>query len=241
MTKKGLYILVEICRDFFFANGINGDITIEKICEHFPFIKVRYAPFQTPRLKGLVSLAQEPGQCHCIIINSNISKEEQRFHGIHEYMHTYFHSRSSEGIILCKDSPEIRQNSFIEWQANEGAAELIMPYKEFIPEFSRCLDLCLNPSIATEKELFFGIHYDIVDYFANKFGVSNAVVENRISGLACEIDQYRSGLPVEKIQLLSYRNRIARGLIPTDYLRLLRKIACKNDFSTMPENFLNAI
>lgn len=241
MTKTGLYILVGICRDFFLANGISGDITIEKICERFPLIKVEYAPFQTPRLKGLVSLAQEPGQCHCIIINSNISKEEQRFHGIHEYMHTFLHSGASEGIILCNDSPEIKQNSFIEWQANEGAAELIMPYKEFIPEFSRRLDLCLNPSIATEKELFFGIQYDIVTYFANKFGVSNAVVENRISGLASEIDQYRSGVPVEQIRLLSYRNRIARGLISTDYLRLIRKIACKKEFSAPPENLINAI
>lgn len=241
MTKKGLYILVEICRNCFREDGIQGDITIEKICECYPSIKVEYAPFVTPRLKGLVALAQNEKQCNCIIINSNISKEEQRFHGVHEYMHIFFHSGISEGVILCKDTSSISRNSFIEWQANEGAAELIMPYKEFIPEFSRCLDLCLNPNIATEKERFFGIHYDIVDYFAKKYGVSNAVVEYRISDLACEIDQYRSGVPVDQIQLLSYKNRIVRGLMPTDYLRLLRKIACKNDFSNLPENFLNAI
>ena len=66
-----------------------------------------------------------------ILINSNKSPLDQRFDLAHELIHFWFHPSQTS---FSFQKPHLRDKEK-EWQANEGAAELLLPYKDFIPRF----------------------------------------------------------------------------------------------------------
>ena len=66
-----------------------------------------------------------------ILVNSNKSPLDQRFDLAHELIHFWFHPSQTS---FSFQKPHLRDKEK-EWQANEGAAELLLPYKDFIPRF----------------------------------------------------------------------------------------------------------
>jgi hypothetical protein len=86
-------------------------------------LEVIFQPFPSLNLGGL--LYKDPEDKLSIIgINSLKSKKAQNFDIIHELCHYWFHP---SGEHLCYDSNFIYQNKSVEWQANEGTAQAIMP------------------------------------------------------------------------------------------------------------------
>lgn len=84
------------------------------------------APFKTESLCGLSS----PGEPDIILLNRNKPENVQRFAMAHELIHTRLH-RDKPCAFLLTD-PLAGRDPVLEREANDGAAELLLPWREFI-------------------------------------------------------------------------------------------------------------
>lgn len=159
---------------------------------------IEYCNFKTP---GLCGVAMVGDKTDTIILNSNRTPEEQNFDCGHEFLHLSEH-RSLQENFKCFTKAKPQQNSFREWQANEGSAQLLVPYQDFIPRFLRLLE---SGDMA--------IQYRLAQYYH----VTPQVISIRIDSLSYEIDQYKEGVHLDCLELLSRRQRQQRGIEPTCY------------------------
>lgn len=138
-----------------------------------------------------------------IALNSNHSSYMQNFDCMHELVHYFFHDvQDCQRICYDEKGGKIAQDTYIEWQANEGAAQFLVPYQDFIPRFLSCRlhSIC-----------------NIQEILANYYHVSEYVISIRINNLSYEIDQYSEGVPLEDIKLLSRKQREKEGIRTTCY------------------------
>lgn len=122
-------------------------------------------------MRGIVRIAKNRDENHVILLNENKSFVEQNYHGFHELTHIL--TVDEPGTTLnCFGNTRPNQNSYIEWLANEGAAEFLMPYKEILP-------------IIRNESKTFDEHsmpiFDLSEKLSNMYNVSTVVVQNRIS------------------------------------------------------------
>lgn len=144
---------------------------------------------ETPKLRGMAHIPS-----HSVVIDAKISPPEINFHCMHEIMHHVFHSDRPTKIYNTYDDTQANQDPFIEWQANEGAAQFLVPYQIFIPDYIKTARECAHnafPDIDTE------------DFLSKKYFVSSKVIHNRIESLNYEIYQYLNGVPIETIDVRS--------------------------------------
>lgn len=159
-------------------------------------IDIEVYQFDSNRLAGMLLRGEHKS---LIILSANRPPEGRRFAASHELVHYFLHKGDQ---FICAGDNEL---SAIEWQANEGAAELLMPYKEFIPFYeNKCsLFLCNR-----ERALRLA---------AEKFGVSTGMIATRIESLSSEIAQYKSGVPLDKIVPTATRHTAAPARKPQPY------------------------
>lgn len=163
----------------------------------------------------------------CILLNSNLSYAEYNFQGIHEMIHIY-ESKSCPGLTFsCYDRIRPNQDTYTEWVANEGAAELLMPYKIFIPYFIRLFNVYTKEF--SEWVRTYG-NKDIYDVIANQFNVTCISAKNRISTLSYEIDQFILGKPIDNIIPLSRNKQNQLGVRTTNYIYFIQMATIKYDF-----------
>lgn len=176
MGKDELY---EIINDKLLSLNITEDcypLNPFKIAEVYKEkLQIELKPFPTLLLGGL--LYKDPDDVMSIIgINSLKSKKSQNFDVMHELCHYWFHAA---GEHLCYDSNFIFQNKDIEWQANEGAAQALMPKNLFMQMYI----------------YFDGNTNKLSDYFI----VSKKAVEFRIKNLKL--------FPPSKLRSLLYKSK----------------------------------
>lgn len=172
------------------------------LVEYSERVDLEYLDFKTPGLCGLAMVGESKDT---IVLNSNRTRTEQRFDCGHELMHLYLH-RHLESNFNCFTTQKSNQNSFLEWQANEGAAQLLVPFQDFIPRFFHLFSYSR-----------FTTDYDIRNILADHYHVTFQVIYNRIDCLSYEIDQFATGCPISEIQLLSRNQRMRMNILPTAY------------------------
>lgn len=149
----------------------------------------------------MVDIAKNDDQNHVILVNSNKSYEEQNFHGFHELMH--IPTVDEPGTILrCYERLKPNQDSYLEWLANEGAAEFTVPYKMLLPLVKENYPY-MTKNWGTSR---------FCNLYADNFSVSPIVMQNRIDSLKYEISQYVNGVPLDKIEILSNNKQRQRGI-----------------------------
>lgn len=155
---------------------------------------------------GFCGAAYVGDRVDTIVLNRARSDTEQNFDCTHEVLHLTKHRTENRGIFQCFSE---NQKGFIEWQANEGAAQFLVPYQDFIPRF-----ICNTPNTSL-------ISYDVLENLADYYHVSVPVIKIRLDSLSYEIDQYRNGITIENIQLLSRNQQKMRGIQPSCYNNIL--------------------
>ena len=205
-AKKSLYEIVDRARR---TAGITlgAPIHVLSLCQAIRGVSVIFHEFDT---FGFCGAAFAGAKENTIILNSTRSKTEQNFDCAHELIHLLKHRNINGGIFQCFNT----QNSYLEWEANEGAAQFLVPYQDFIPRFVSCLQS--RPILFQNSSGFFiagGIQDELADYYH----VSPQVINIRLSSLSYEIDQYRCGVRLEDIELLSRTQRAKRGIQSTCY------------------------
>lgn len=195
--KQKLYAYIDLYRELL---GISFDrpIKIVDILSSKAQFDIEYCDFRTP---GLCGVAMVGRQTDTIILNSNRTPNEQNFDCGHEFVHLIIH-RDIRDNFNCFTKARPTQDTFQEWQANEGAAQLLVPYQDFIPRFLRLFE---------SKTL--NIPYELAEYYH----VTPQVINIRLANLSYEIDQYREGVCLDCLELLSRKQRTRRGITPTCY------------------------
>lgn len=149
----------------------------------------------------MVKVAKHKEENHIIIVNSNLTFEEQNFQGFHELMHAATVDKTGT-FLNCYERIRPNQDSYLEWLANEGAAEFTVPYRMLLPLVKkRYSDLIQG----------FGT-WEFCRENVGRFGVSAHVIQNRLNSLKYEIEQYMNGVPLEKIEILSNNKLNQRGI-----------------------------
>lgn len=174
--------LYEIVNDKLLSLGITEDCypldPFEIAKAYKDKLQIEVKPFPTLLLGGL--LYKDPDDVMSIMaINSLKSKKSQNFDVMHELLHYWLHPA---GEHLCYDSNFIFQNKGIEWQANEGTAQALMPEKLFMKMYI----------------YYSGNINNLSDYFI----VSKTAVEYRIKNLKL--------FPPSKLRGLLYKTKKAR-------------------------------
>ena len=221
LTKEDLYSLIDYIRTNFNIN-INDVLNIPKFCkENFSgIINYDFHNFNDTKIGGFLVKNKLPEQSY-IIVNTSKDSLCTLFDLTHEMIHFLLHPENRKHYI----SSSLCDIDNFEWQANEGAAELLVPYKKFIPYFVRNIKVCNSRKDYT----------DLLQHLSDKYKVSTAVLEYRISGLKYEISQYEKGIAIDKIQLLSKTAQEENGIFITPYNEIFRNK--KTDIKSILKKF----
>lgn len=198
--KEKLYAHADFYRDLL-GVPFNQPVKLVDVLAPYAQFEIEYCNFKTP---GLCGVAMVGNKTDTIILNSNRTSEEQNFDCGHEFLHLTKH-RKLQDSFNCFTKAKPQQNTFCEWQANEGSAQLLVPYQDFIPRFLKLLDSGA-----------LGIQYTLAEYYH----VTPQVINIRLDSLSYEIDQYREGARLDCLELLSRNQRTSRGINPTCYRAL---------------------
>jgi Zn-dependent peptidase ImmA (M78 family) len=190
-------------RTDFLNDGIKYPLDIFSVCNSYDNLKIAAIPFKTKGLRGMANISDNEDTPHCILVNSHLSLEEQNFHGFHELMHVYFEKDSKGSTFNCYDKVQPFQDSYTEWLANEGAAELMLPHDVLLP--------CIKEYVKTFDNAYTGV-FDMIQDIAHTYKVSPIVVDNRLNSLSYEIFQYLNGCDLENINIISKNQQKRLGI-----------------------------
>ena len=206
-TKENLYREINQFRRFLGIAPNDYPYDLISLLKRYRGLSISCVPFNTPGLRGICSFGKN-GQDDVILLNSNRTPQECNFDCAHEAIHLSLHRHEQRPVFSCSDRVLDKQNPFLEWHANEGGAELLVPYGDFIPRFH---------ALYEEQCRFPQSHLGIRSQLAEQYNVTRQVIVNRIENLRYEIDQYANGTPIEEIRILSARRQKELGIVSTDY------------------------
>lgn len=201
-AKKNLYDAVDVIRNRFNI-PMSAPLDSVALVEDYSNAELYYHRFST---KGLCAAAMAGRDHSTIILDSARSCEERNFDCAHEIVHLERHVVDYKEAFQCFNIAQSNY-SFQEWEANEGAAQLLVPYQDFIPRFLSTLKL-----VECQPD-----GDSVISRLAKYYFVTEMVVDIRVGSLSYEIAQFQSGIPLECIELLSKRQRDLRGITTPPY------------------------
>jgi Zn-dependent peptidase ImmA (M78 family) len=161
-------------------------------------VYVEYQKYKDTQFGGWIYKYMSPEQSS-ILINNNNPPTRMLFVLYHELIHWFFHPPEKE---YC-DYFHIKSTNIIEYQANEGAAEMLVPHKVFIPWVA---------SYLKNRELSFEEIMEIKRFATDEFHVSPAIIYYRLESLKYEIQQYVNGVDIDALEYLSNRRLAERNI-----------------------------
>lgn len=201
LNKAKLYMVVNLMREALSIDLCDYPLCVPALCEEEDVI-VKLAPFKTKGLRGVAALSDENFEQDIILLNKNRNGNEMNFDCAHELFHLMVHRDEEIRTFNCFEKARPNQDPFLEWQANEGGAEFILPYELLLP-------------IIKDEMPKWSTWYKFESFkqaLAQDFNISTAVVEYRIDCLKYEINQYVKGVPLKELEFLSKKQRKERGL-----------------------------
>ena len=204
-TKTALYSAVDRLRSNLVTPGTPFPLNAKLLArDNINPLMIVEIPFPSYKICGIL---YKGARKTSIALNASRTTEMQNYDCMHELIHYFLHDISYCQCI-CSDgsSQQIKQDSIQEWQANEGAAQFLVPYQDFIPQFVSLLEY---------KSIFSDTN--ILRCLAERYGVTEQVISFRINNLSYEIDQYRNGASIDTIDLLSANQQRKKGIVPTGY------------------------
>ena len=201
-SKKDLYSYINQLKTIMKIDSDVIGFDFFDMCKRVRGLKIELVDFTDKSLRGL-SLPSD----RIILLNSSRTNIERNFDCAHEFIHVVKHKDEGYQTFNCFDKLHPRQNPFLEWQANEGAAEFLVPYKVFIPLFCNLVSNCHSRSD----------YLELKDYLAYHFYVPYSVITLRIENLKYEIRQYELGRSIDSLEILSITKQEQKGIHIASY------------------------
>lgn len=200
VSKEGVYHRVDSLRELFKISAESYPLNVRSLCEKTGRITLRDIPLETRGLRGVAVLSHDNTH-DIILLNSCRSMAEQNFDCGHELYHVAFH-RDAGDTFNCLEHVKPCQNRFLEWQANEGSAELTVPYLMLLPDIKK------ECSHLKEWNDFNLLKF----HLSREFGVTEAVIKFRFESLKFEIQQYLNGISLNNLQILSQSQQKSQNI-----------------------------
>lgn len=215
-TKERLYCEVNYIRSKLQTIDYPCDSysLIEKFCMKPEVVDIN---FETPQICGMLARGCSTTT---IGLNANHCKEQKNFYLAHELFHYLWHDDNSDTVKFCNDT--VSQNDFAEWQANEAAAEMLIPYKLFIPEF---VNMCKSSRYYGSAAI-----RDSKKQIANIFGATDRMIYMRIDALKYPISQYQKGVIIDDLKIISQRKQDELGIKVTSYNDIEHELELQRGF-----------
>lgn len=172
-TKRELYRFIDRLRIQLGVKPLSQPIDTIAFCRSQKNIELVYHPFST---SGFCAAALLGEKGDTIVLNARHSVEELNFDCGHELIHLTKHRGLGLSSFHCFDTLKPKQDPFIEWEANEGAAELTVPYRSFLPLLSDAY-----PQLRTWQDMDF-LRYRL----ARRYQVTETVIAYRMESLKYE-------------------------------------------------------
>lgn len=153
-------------------------------------IKIENVNFRTNGLRGMAAVGVN-NLSDVILLNASRNKIEQNYDCGHELIHLNLHRNLESKLFNCIDS--VKPDNFLEWQANEGSAELLVPYSVFVPLIKMNHNYLLRNNCIGDYKIS----------LSKKFNVTQKVIEYRLESLKYEIHQHIKGVPLDQLEILS--------------------------------------
>jgi len=168
LTKADLYKTIDtlIIDNGFSFDAINycvDSIELAKIvCKN---LTIEYLDFKTTSICGMLYKTEKSTS---IALNSRRPAAGKNFDCMHELIHYWLHDTET---FYCDTREKSYMNSYLEWQANEGAAQFLMPHQVFVPAYMR-LKNAQTP------------FDEMINRLARRFNVGSQSVKVRITSLS---------------------------------------------------------
>lgn len=199
-SKEGLYREVSNLKKSIGLDEDEYKFDLINICKNNDIL-IENVNFKTNSLKGIASIGQL-GKQDVILLNCNKNDMEKNFICCHELIHLELHRNCEQKEFNCFEKVLPKQNPFYEYQANEGAAEMFVPYKVLLPIIRNNYEW-LNTG-------------DDFSIFKKKlaacFQVTQMVIEFRLESLKYEINQHLAGVKIEDIKILSLSQQAKKNI-----------------------------
>lgn len=202
-SKKVLYEEIDHIRETKLkVSNLDYPLDLVKMCQETDGIKLEKLSFKTQSLRGIAILGEDQTEDDIILLNSNLTASELNFYCGHELIHLILHRREPKKQFNCYDKVMPNQNCFFEWHANEGSAEMLIPYKLLLPKIKKA-----KGKMETWHDLS-----KLRSQLSKDFFVSDIVMELRLKSLKYEISQFLDGTCLEKIKILSARQQAEQNI-----------------------------
>lgn len=195
--------------------GLTYPLDLVQVIKNNDNIRISTADFSTNGLRGIAYIARKETEPDLIFLSNNRTEFEQNLDCAHELVHLSLHRNNNARRFNSNEALPADQSALLEWQAEEGAAELIMPYKKFIPIFCLLVDVCQD-----SWELFESLKMRM----ATLFKVTPNIIADRIENLRYEIYQYEQGISIDRLHLISIAEQEANGIDIKSYNTIFEEI-----------------
>lgn len=199
MNKAQLYAFVREKRRELGINLSSYPLHSQEIAGRYGNLVLQHREFSSKKIGGMLV----KNRVSVMTLNTLHSQAEQNFYGFHELVHFWDDPKSE---YLCIDGQVPIQDRYIEWKANEGAAEMAVPFETFLPDVVGIISDCDSLGVAREGCL---------EVLSWAYKVSPSVIDIRLQSLAYELWQHSQGTPVENVVLMSANEQKKRGVIFT--------------------------
>lgn len=195
-AKAELYRYVNWLRSYLGITPYDCSVDVLSLCRQEGTTDIIYRSFETD---GFCGAAFVGDTTDTIVLNSLRSTAEQNFDCGHEVIHLTKHRDRNDGMFNCFSKG---QDSFLEWEANEGAAEFIVSNKIFIPDVASAY-----PYFSSYSSII-SFKHDMVQ----KYHATSAMIDFRLESLKYEIYQYLNGVTLDDIAYLSRREQQRKNI-----------------------------
>ena len=202
MTKQQIYRAVERYKQQLAIEQADYPLDLVDLCQQRHWAALALVPFKTPLLRGMAVPSDDPEHNDVILLNGCQTREECNFYCGHELIHLGLHRNRVGQTFSCYETVMPNQNRYVEWQANEGGAELLVPYRLLFPAL-RARAKELNAPRSREK---------LAQQLADEFFVSPAVMRVRFQSLQYELWQYCRGIAMDDLEFLSRQEQRIKGI-----------------------------
>lgn len=186
ITKQDLYEFIASAKERYGIKNCSYPLNLIGICEDRNNLDIEYLHLKT---KGLCGVAFIGNKSDTIVLNSGRTEKERNYDCAHEVIHLLKHRNLGIAEFKCYEN----RSTSIEWQANEGAAETLVPYKLLLPL------ICENRGLLKHWKTTYALRGQLATYF----NVTESVIKYRLENLKYEISQYLNGTKLENLEILS--------------------------------------
>lgn len=198
-TKLELYHFSNQLYEHFNIDYCSFPIDSISLCSQFA--EVRYHSFKTNGFCAAILLGEKSDT---VVLNARRNSVERNFDCGHEIIHMTKHRDLGIGAFSCMDMKPKQPfgGGYWEWEANEGSAQFLIPHYSILPEIKKAY-----PFLKTSSD-----YRSFKSDMAEKYGVTDAVINYRFESLKYEIQQYLEGTPLHEIKILSNKQQMQRGI-----------------------------